>query len=118
MDYLKIIDVANDYLNRMFSFQAGKKWHRQLLIRFILASFCSAIPPTTLIASKSYDLQLKSTAANYLAARQALFFKEKDRLSEPVKTIVNTMENEHVRILQGRPGASQRRPKAENGALV
>ncbi len=60
----------------MFSFQAQKKWHHRLLFGVILAFFCNAITPSKSIASKSQDLQMRSTAANYLAARQALYFKD------------------------------------------
>ncbi len=60
----------------MFSFQAQKKWHHRLLFGVILAFFCNVITPSKSIASKSQDLQMRSTAANYLAARQALYFKD------------------------------------------
>ena len=42
----------------------------------MVAFCCSTILITKVVASKSHDLQIKSTAANYLAARQAIYFKD------------------------------------------
>ena len=67
---------AKHYSTRLPSFQAGKKWLRSLLAGMTLAFCWSAMPQTEVIASKSPDSELKSTAANYLAARQALYFKD------------------------------------------
>ncbi len=47
-----------------------------MLVGLTLAFCWSAILPSKSIATQSHDLQIKSTAANYLAARQALYFKD------------------------------------------
>ncbi|MDC3234676.1 hypothetical protein OBB02_01380 [Candidatus Puniceispirillum sp.] len=63
-------------MTHMSSLQAQIKWHHRLLFGVTLVFFCSVIQPTKSIASKNHDLQMRSTAANYLAARQALYFKD------------------------------------------
>ena len=60
----------------MPSFQARKKWYHRLLIRVISAFFCVSVTQANSTELKNHELQLKSTAANYLAARQALYFKD------------------------------------------
>jgi tetratricopeptide (TPR) repeat protein len=76
LDNFKIFITANKFFTRLSSFQAGKQWHRRLLFGVTLAFCCSTITSTKAIASKSHNLQMTSTAANYLAARQALYFKD------------------------------------------
>jgi tetratricopeptide (TPR) repeat protein len=76
LDNPEIFILTNNYFSRLSSFQAGKKWHHGLLAGLTLAFCWSALLPTNSIASKSRDLQIQSTAANYLAARQALYFKD------------------------------------------
>ena len=76
LDNLKIFFRANGSLTQLTLFQAGRKWYRRLLVGVILAFFCGAVTPTNSIELKNHELQMKSTAANYLAARQALYLKD------------------------------------------
>ena len=93
LDDLKIFIAANNSLTRLSSFQAGEKWHRRLLVAVTLAFCCSAITTSKSIASKSLDLQMKSTAANYLAARQALYFKDFKASADFYLTALNFDQN-------------------------
>ena len=76
LDNLKIVIRANDFLTQLPSLQAEKKWYRHLLVGLILAFSCGTVTPTNSIELKNHELKMKSTAANYLAARQALYFKD------------------------------------------
>ena len=76
LDNLKIFFWANDSLTQLPSFQTGRKWYRRLFVGVILAFFCGAVTPTSSIELKNHESQMKSTAANYLAARQALYFND------------------------------------------
>ena len=49
--------------------------------------------PTKSIASKSHELQINSTAANYLAARQALYFKDFRASADFYLTALNFDDN-------------------------
>ena len=73
---IKAAITLDNYPVRLTSAQVRKIWRRRLLVGLILAFCCSTIPPTQSIATENNDAQMKSNAANYLAARQALYLKD------------------------------------------
>ena len=70
------VRVKSDSLNSRSSLCAGKKLHWLLLASLILLVGIVTTPSANLVASKKLDTHLSSTAGNYLAARQALYFKD------------------------------------------
>ncbi len=57
-------------------FEAGKKRHLLMLAGMIMTAAFSTIPTLKSEASKNVGEPLKTTASNFLAARQALYFRD------------------------------------------
>ena len=86
-------------LTQLAPVQAGKKWNCWLLVGVTLVFFCGVIMPTKSIASKSVELQINSIAANYLAARQALYFKDFRASADFYLTALNS-DNNNANLLK------------------
>jgi tetratricopeptide (TPR) repeat protein len=73
---LKTIIAVKKTLVLKSSFWAEKQRHWLWLFALVITMGCSTLPSPSLVASTNLDKQMDSTAANYLAARQALYFKD------------------------------------------
>ncbi|MDC1381993.1 tetratricopeptide repeat protein [Candidatus Puniceispirillum sp.] len=54
----------------------GKRWHFLILLGMLMATTFSSIPTLKTFASNNSNERLETTEANFLAARQALYFKD------------------------------------------
>ena len=79
--------------------QPVKNWHWLLFVGMVLAASCSTMPSLKLIASTKFEPTQSTIAANFLAARQALYFRDVGASAEFYLTALN-FDRDNASLLQ------------------
>ena len=83
----------------ILSRQPVKNRHWLLFIGMVLAASCSTMPSLKLIASTKFEPTQSTIAANFLAARQALYFRDVGASAEFYLTALN-FDRDNASLLQ------------------